>query len=172
MLDVCRKYVGQGDSGSCRRSEKILQDLPAYIPLVYASPASLKTRLCSSTMKQKPLDSKTCCDCCAPCTCPRAPSTIGKKHRASRCLKQPSAMVCRFCNRACSPKQCGLDCKQRVAQQFVGHVESVRRKGMSEGYIGSVCWKGMLEGYVGMVCQVYVGRVCQKGLSGGYVKRR
>ena len=34
--------------------EKILQDLPAYIPLVYASPASLKTRLCSSTMKQKP----------------------------------------------------------------------------------------------------------------------
>ena len=36
MSDVCRKYVGQGDSGSCRRSEKILQDLPAYIPLVYA----------------------------------------------------------------------------------------------------------------------------------------
>ena len=29
MSDVCRKYVGQGDSGSCRRSEEILQDLPA-----------------------------------------------------------------------------------------------------------------------------------------------
>ena len=29
MSDVCRKYVGQGDSGSWRRSEEILQDLPA-----------------------------------------------------------------------------------------------------------------------------------------------
>ena len=54
VSEVCRVYVGQGDSGSCRRSEKILQDLHAYVPLVYASPASLKTHLCSSTMKQKP----------------------------------------------------------------------------------------------------------------------